>query len=151
MTDKITNKSYSSYKVNQYTKILSGQIVSRGDISSSEALNLQSSIKKNLELVEWLPDPLGIQHSYHGQKQVGLFLLGSFLVDEWKRIQEQFTAMFRRKTYLHAYLSNGMDEMEFTEAESNLNDLVSEYQPNSDPYSEEEGGDLDNSYNQWDD
>ena len=55
--------------------------------------------------------------------------------------------MFRRKTYLHAYLSNGMDEMEFTEAESNLNDLVSEYQPNSDPYSEEEGGDLDNSYN----
>ena len=55
--------------------------------------------------------------------------------------------MFRRKTYVHAYISNGMDEMEFTEAESNWNDLISEYQPHSDPYPEDEEGDLDNSYN----
>ena len=27
-----------------------------------------------------------------------------------------------------AFLGEGMDEMEFTEAESNMNDLVSEYQ-----------------------
>jgi len=36
--------------------------------------------------------------------------------------------MFRRKAFLHWYTGEGMDEMEFTEAESNLNDLVSEYQ-----------------------
>ena len=52
--------------------------------------------------------------------------------------------MFRRKAFLHWYLiktilisidtvpfrytGEGMDEMEFTEAESNMNDLVSEYQ-----------------------
>ena len=36
--------------------------------------------------------------------------------------------MFRRKAFLHWYTALGMDEMEFTEAESNLNDLVSEYQ-----------------------
>ncbi|RYC78848.1 hypothetical protein BFJ63_vAg18279, partial [Fusarium oxysporum f. sp. narcissi] len=29
---------------------------------------------------------------------------------------------------LHWYTGEGMDEMEFTEAESNMNDLVSEYQ-----------------------
>ena len=29
---------------------------------------------------------------------------------------------------MHAYRGEGMDEMEFTEAESNMNDLVSEYQ-----------------------
>ena len=46
----------------------------------------------------------------------------------FKRISEQFTAMFRRKAFLHWYTGEGMDEMEFTEAESNLNDLVSEYQ-----------------------
>ena len=46
----------------------------------------------------------------------------------FKRIAEQFTAMFRRKAFLHWYTGEGMDEMEFTEAESNLNDLVSEYQ-----------------------
>ncbi|VVC96849.1 unnamed protein product [Leptidea sinapis] len=33
-----------------------------------------------------------------------------------------------RKAFLHWYTGEGMDEMEFTEAESNMNDLVSEYQ-----------------------
>ncbi|RZC36798.1 hypothetical protein BDFB_012336 [Asbolus verrucosus] len=36
--------------------------------------------------------------------------------------------MFRRKAFLHWYLGEGMDELEFTEAESNLIDLISEYQ-----------------------
>lgn len=36
--------------------------------------------------------------------------------------------MFKRKAFLHWYTGEGMDEMEFTEAESNMNDLVSEYQ-----------------------
>lgn len=35
--------------------------------------------------------------------------------------------MFRKKAYIHWYLSEGMDEMEFTEAESCMNDLVSEF------------------------
>ncbi|KAM7493633.1 hypothetical protein LguiB_028242 [Lonicera macranthoides] len=37
-------------------------------------------------------------------------------------------AMFGRKAFLHWYTGEGMDEMEFTEAESNMNDLVSKYQ-----------------------
>ncbi len=36
--------------------------------------------------------------------------------------------MFRRKAFLHWFTGEGMDEMEFTEAESNLIDLVAEYQ-----------------------
>ena len=39
--------------------------------------------------------------------------------------------------YTHLFL--GMDEMEFTEAESNMNDLVSEYQQYQDATAEEEG------------
>ena len=46
----------------------------------------------------------------------------------FKRVGEEFTAMFRRKAYLHWYTGEGMDEMEFTEAESNQNDLIAEYQ-----------------------
>ncbi len=37
------------------------------------------------------------------------------------------------------YTGEGMDEMEFTEAESNMNDLVSEYQQYQDASAEEEG------------
>eukprot|EP00913_Durusdinium_trenchii_P009632 g9050.t1 len=46
----------------------------------------------------------------------------------FKRVAEYFTAMFRRKAFLHWYTGEGMDEMEFTEVESKMNDLVSEYQ-----------------------
>merc|ERR1711957_174246 len=56
-----------------------------------------------------------------------------------KRVAEAFTAMFRRKAFLHWYTGEGMDEMEFTEAESNMNDLVSEYQQYQDASAEEEG------------
>merc|ERR1711924_657 len=43
------------------------------------------------------------------------------------------------QAFLHWYTGEGMDEMEFTEAESNMNDLVSEYQQYQDATAEEEG------------
>jgi tubulin beta len=46
----------------------------------------------------------------------------------FKRVGDQFSAMFKKKAFLHWYTSEGMDEIEFDEAESNMNDLVSEYQ-----------------------
>jgi tubulin beta len=45
-----------------------------------------------------------------------------------KRVGEQFTQMLRRKDFLQGYTGAGMDEMVFTAAESDVNDLVSEYQ-----------------------
>ncbi|KAI3635937.1 hypothetical protein MIR68_006035, partial [Amoeboaphelidium protococcarum] len=56
----------------------------------------------------------------------------------FKRISDQFSVMFKRKAFLHWYTGEGMDEMEFTEAESNMNDLVSEYQQYQDATAEEE-------------
>merc|ERR1712025_1547745 len=64
-----------------------------------------------------------------GLKMSATFIGNSTAIQEmFKRVGEQFTAMFRRKAFLHWYTGKGMDEMEFTEAESNMNDLVSEYQ-----------------------
>ena len=57
----------------------------------------------------------------------------------FKRVAEQFTVMFRRKAFLHWYTGEGMDEMEFTEAESNLSDLVTEYQNYQDASADDEG------------
>eukprot|EP01108_Squamamoeba_japonica_P002317 TRINITY_DN2084_c0_g5_i2.p1 TRINITY_DN2084_c0_g5~~TRINITY_DN2084_c0_g5_i2.p1 ORF type:complete len:103 (+),score=46.76 TRINITY_DN2084_c0_g5_i2:110-418(+) len=57
------------------------------------------------------------------------FIGNSTCIQElFKRVNEQFTAMFRRKAFLHWYTGEGMDEMEFTEAESNCQDLISEYE-----------------------
>uniref|UniRef100_A0AAZ1X6C3 Tubulin beta chain n=2 Tax=Pseudocrenilabrinae TaxID=318546 RepID=A0AAZ1X6C3_OREAU len=73
-------------------------------------------------------------------KMAVTFIGNSTAIQElFKRISEQFTAMFRRKAFLHWYTGEGMDEMEFTEAESNMNDLVSEYQQYQDATAEEEG------------
>ena len=56
-----------------------------------------------------------------GHRMAGTFIGNSTSIQEiFKRIGEQFTAMFRRKAFLHWYTGEGMDEMEFTEAESNM-------------------------------
>lgn len=39
-----------------------------------------------------------------------------------------FSAMYRRRAFLHWYTGEGMDDMEFIEAESCVIDLISEYQ-----------------------
>merc|ERR1712157_402672 len=75
-----------------------------------------------------------------GLKMAVCFVGNTTAIQEmFKRVAEQFTGMFRRKAFLHWYTGEGMDEMEFTEAESNMNDLVSEYQQYQDATAEEEG------------
>ncbi|KAK4050451.1 Tubulin beta chain (Beta tubulin) [Microbotryomycetes sp. JL201] len=62
-------------------------------------------------------------------KMAVTFIGNSTSIQElFQRIGTQFSAMFRRKAFLHWYTGEGMDEMEFTEAESNMQDLVAEYQ-----------------------
>jgi len=85
-----------------------------------------------------------------GLKMSATFIGNNTAIQElFKRVSEQFTAMFRRKAFLHWYTGEGMDEMEFTEAESNMNDLVSEYQQYQDATTEadqDENEDLEESY-----
>ena len=80
--------------------------------------------------------PISLLFYPNKRSNINKFIL---LQELFKRISEQFTAMFRRKAFLHWYTGEGMDEMEFTEAESNMNDLVSEYQQYQDATAEEEG------------
>ena len=88
--------------------------------------------KNSSYFVEWIPNNVKTavcDIPPRGLKMAATFIGNSTAIQElFKRISEQFTAMFRRKAFLHWYTGEGMDEMEFTEAESNMNDLVSEYQ-----------------------
>ena len=96
--------------------------------------------------VEWIPDNVKASTCNippKGLKMATTIVGKTTTIQEvWKCVAEQFTAMFRRNAFLHWYTGEGMDEMEFTEAESNMNDLVSEYQQYQDATAEEEG-DLD--------
>ncbi|XP_018013932.1 tubulin beta chain [Hyalella azteca] len=88
--------------------------------------------KNSSYFVEWIPNNVKTavcDISPRGMKMAATFIGNSTAIQElFNRISEQFTAMFKRKAFLHWYTGEGMDEMEFTEAESNMNDLVSEYQ-----------------------
>lgn len=82
--------------------------------------------------VEWIPN--NVQTALCSVAPKGLDMSATFIGNStsiqelFKRVGDQFSAMFKRKAFLHWYTSEGMEEIEFSEAESNMNDLVSEYQ-----------------------
>ena len=87
--------------------------------------------------VEWIPN--NVQTALcsiapRGLKMSSTFVGNSTAIQElFRRIGDQFMAMYRRKAFLHWYTGEGMDEREFTEAESNMADLVAEYQQYEQP------------------
>merc|ERR1712025_837333 len=129
----------------RHGRYLTASALFRGRMSTKEVdeqmLNVQN--KNSSYFVERIPN--NIKSSIcdippKGLKMATTFIGNSTCIQEmFKRVSEQFTLMFRRKAFLHWYTGEGMDEMEFTEAESNMNDLVSEYQQYQDATAEEEG------------
>ncbi|KAK8759080.1 hypothetical protein V5799_003288, partial [Amblyomma americanum] len=117
----------------------------RGRMSMREVddqmLHIQN--KHSGSFVEWIPNNVKTavcDIPPRGLKMSATFIGNSTAIQElFKRISEQFTAMFRRKAFLHWYTGEGMDELEFTEAESNMDDLVSEYQQYQEATADDEG------------
>jgi len=138
----------------KHGRYLTASATFRGKMSTKEVdeqmLLIQN--KNSSFFVEWIPN--NIKSSVcdippKGHKISATFIGNNTCIqDLFKRIGQQFSAMFRRKAFLHWYTGEGMDEMEFTEAESNMNDLVSEYQQYQEATiddaqnEEEEGGEL---------
>ena len=128
----------------RHGRYLTSSTLFRGRMSTKEVEEtlLHTQSKNSNYFVEWIPN--NIKSSVcdippKGFKMSCAFIGNSTAIQEmFRRISEQFTAMFRRKAFLHWYTGEGMDEMEFTEAESNMNDLVSEYQQYQDATVEED-------------
>ncbi|CAN6997114.1 unnamed protein product, partial [Brassica rapa subsp. trilocularis] len=129
----------------RHGRYLTASAMFRGKMSTKEVdeqmLNVQN--KNSSYFVEWIPNNVKstvCDIPPTGLKMASTFIGNSTSIQEmFRRVSEQFTAMFRRKAFLHWYTGEGMDEMEFTEAESNMNDLVSEYQQYQDATAEEDG------------
>jgi len=129
----------------RHGRYLTASAMFRGKISSKEIDEQMGLIKSKQSsyFVEWIPH--NIKSSIcdippKGQKMAVTFVGNSTSIQElFKRVNDQFTAMFKRKAFLHWYTGEGMDEMEFTEAESNMHDLISEYQQYQEAGVDEEG------------
>ena len=72
----------------------------------------------------------------------GTFVANTTAVKEvFTRIAAQFAKLYKRKAFLHWYKGEGMDEMEFQEADKNVRDLVTEYQDKQDAVVEDDDND----------
>nr|XP_055137500.1 tubulin beta chain-like isoform X9 [Symphalangus syndactylus] len=128
----------------RHGRYLTAAAIFRGRMPMREVdeqmFNIQD--KNSSYFADWLPNNVKTavcDIPPRGLKMSATFIGNNTAIQElFKRVSEQFTAMFRRKAFLHWYTGEGMDEMEFTEAESNMNDLVSEYQQYQDATAEEE-------------
>eukprot|EP01127_Copromyxa_protea_P023300 TRINITY_DN8691_c0_g1_i2.p1 TRINITY_DN8691_c0_g1~~TRINITY_DN8691_c0_g1_i2.p1 ORF type:complete len:379 (+),score=59.41 TRINITY_DN8691_c0_g1_i2:304-1440(+) len=116
-------------------KYLAASCIFRGANISSEGVDQQMNqiqTRESDQFVPWIPN--NIKSSIcnvapRGEDVSGTFIANSTAIQEvFKRIGNQFSSMYKRKAFIHGYLNEGMEELEFSEAESNVNDLISEYQ-----------------------
>ncbi|KAJ6577536.1 beta-tubulin 2 tubb2 [Mycena capillaripes] len=132
----------------RFGRYLTAATIFRGNIASREAevavRELQT--RNSNQFVEWLPDNVSVtlvSVPPVGQKQAAVALSNSTSIQElFQRTHETFIAMYKRRAFLHWYTGEGMDVMEFSEAESNSQDLIAEYQQ----YQEARAGDDDHEY-----
>jgi len=115
-------------------KYLAASCMFRGNISTRDVDEMMLAVQtKHAEsFVPWIPN--NITSSICNIPPKGLSMSGTFIANStaiqgvFERIGKQFTQMFKRKAFVHWYTEEGMDEMEFSEAESNMNDIIAEYQ-----------------------
>jgi tubulin beta len=149
--DLFSSKSMLCAADPRHGRYLSCSVTYRGWQLSSKEIDHEVSnmIDRNSQhFVEWIPNNCKTSLCNVGMKQpvtsstsrsssastssvrTTSYLVGNTtaLQEMCSRLSSQFSALFRRKAFLHHYTGEGMDEMEYTEAESNINDLITEYQ-----------------------
>merc|ERR1711948_152337 len=88
------------------------------------------------DFVTWVPN--NIKSGIISVPPEGTAMSGTFVANTtaikgvFQRISAQFAKMYKRKAFLHWYKGEGMDEMEFQEADKNVRDLITEYQDKQD-------------------
>lgn len=118
----------------RFGRYLTVATIFRGKVSSSEAERGVMELQKKSShfFVEWIPDNVSVSLCSVppvGQVQAGTALANSTCMQElFKRNLTQFSAMYKRRAFLHWYTGEGLDELEMGEAEANARDLIAEYQ-----------------------
>merc|ERR1719326_808209 len=93
----------------RHGRYLTAACMFRGRMSTKEVdeqmINVQN--KNSSYFVEWIPN--NIKSSVCDIPPKGPKMSSTFIEEMFKRVSEQFTAMFRRKAFLHWYTGEGME------------------------------------------
>jgi len=149
---ELTNQCYSARNFLSNVKpddgkYLACSLVYRGPMTTQDVDdNVEKLQNKQAEdFVEWIPN--NIKSSIVVTPPRTSAMSGTFIANStalkgiFQRLATQFGAMYRRKAFLHWYKGEGMDEMEFQEADKNVRDLITEYQDKQDAVYEAEDED----------
>jgi tubulin beta len=130
-------------------KSLAVSCVYRGAAKSISTQDVDENIQKiqnnnSDDFVEWIPNNMksSIVNILPTESDMDCTSVTNTtaLKGVFQRLATQFGTMFRRKAFLHWYTGEGMDEMEFQEADKNVRDLITEYQDKQDAVFEEDEG-----------
>eukprot|EP01064_Diplonema_japonicum_P010826 TRINITY_DN1805_c0_g2_i1.p1 TRINITY_DN1805_c0_g2~~TRINITY_DN1805_c0_g2_i1.p1 ORF type:complete len:432 (+),score=75.07 TRINITY_DN1805_c0_g2_i1:61-1356(+) len=131
----------------RHGRYLSSFATFRGPVSKKEVSEQMLNVtnKSSSYHVEWIPNNLkSTVCPLTGQAPSSCFVSNSTSIQEmFRSVYNQFAPSFARKNFLHWYLGEGMDEMEFKEAGEHLDELSNEYQRYQDATIEDDG--------EWDD
>ncbi|XP_063688158.1 tubulin beta chain-like [Bolinopsis microptera] len=96
-------------------------------------LNLMQT-KESASFVEWIPNNVktaacDVPPPEGEGAQSGTFIgNNTAVIDIFDRLLNQYKKMYKKRAFAHWYYGEGMDEMEFTEAETNIKDMMQEYE-----------------------
>jgi len=125
-------------------KYLAGSFCFRGNMSTQDVDDNMEKLQTEHgdDFVEWIPNNLKsaiiLRPPTTSTMSCTFIANTTALKSIFQRLATQFGAMYRRKAFLHWYKGEGMDEMEFQEADKNVRDLITEYQDKQDATYEEE-------------
>ncbi|EOD15976.1 hypothetical protein EMIHUDRAFT_210936 [Emiliania huxleyi CCMP1516] len=122
-----------SYRDAPNSKYLAAAGFFRGGISAAELDEQMLRVRSahSSRIVNWIPN--NIQHSHCEIPARGLVASAGYAVNStgistmFGSLLEYYSLMLRRRSFLHWYTGNGMEEAEFGEAQANMNDLIGEY------------------------
>ncbi|RUS73182.1 hypothetical protein EGW08_019056 [Elysia chlorotica] len=118
----------------RHGRYLTAAAVFRGRLSTKEVDEQMAGVqaKNSKYFVEWIPNNVKTvmcDIPPRGLKMAATFLGNTTAMQEViRRNVEQFSALLRRKAFLHWYTGEGMEESEFQTAEDDNRDLIAEYQ-----------------------
>jgi len=139
LTDQMwSSRNFLSNVKSEDGKYLTASCAYRGRIATSEVDDEMAKVSQKMadDFVTWIPN--NIKTSIISVAPEGSDISGTFVANTtaikgvFQRISAQFAKMYRRKAFLHWYKGEGMDEMEFQEADKNVRDLITEYQDKQD-------------------
>merc|ERR1711978_67559 len=146
---EITSQAYSARNFFSNVKPDDGKYLAssfcfRGGMTTNDVDDNMEKLqgKQADDFVEWIPN--NIKSSIVVTPPVTSTMSATFIANTtalkgiFQRLATQFGAMYRRKAFLHWYKGEGMDEMEFQEADKNVRDLITEHQDKQDATYEEE-------------